>query len=288
MKLPAAGTLLLASLLAALPADAQAPDRDVWASFQGPPAALAPPGAVLPEPLLPRQSQPGERAAQDAALSLLLPGLGQHRQGRALKWVFASLEVVGWTLWAQRRADGASLRDAYRDFAWERGRLQASSRVDGDFDYYETLTKWERSGRFDADPLASGLQPEPDAGTFNGSIWVRARGLFLGGGGQEGDPGYEQAREYYRQNAYADDFLWDWSPDPGARVALADMITESDERYRAATTVLGALIANHVVSAVEAFVWGRGRDAPVAVRFEPGPWTPASGWAITIGVPFGP
>ena len=171
-------------------------------------------------------------AARAAGLSLFVPGLGQHRQGRARKWLFGAVEVLGWAVFFERRASGNDLRTGYRDFAWSNGRLQAGSRADGDFDYYETLTKWTRSGAFDSDPIQPGLQPEADVGSYNGTIWARAQGLFLGGApGQVGDPGFEQARAYYEDNAYGNGFLWDWSDDAAGQAELSGRIEASDDRF---------------------------------------------------------
>ena len=102
-------------------------------------------------------------------LSLALPGLGQHQQGKLRKWIFAGLEIAAWSVYFERGAAGGALRDDYRNFAWHDGRLQVGARVDGDFNYYETLSQWDRSGAFDRDADSSGLQPEQDPSTFNGT-----------------------------------------------------------------------------------------------------------------------
>ena len=49
-------------------------------------------------------------------------------------------------------------------------------------------------------------------------------------------------------------------------------ITESDDSFRQATTALGAIIANHMISAVDAYVSGGSpqHERPLAVWAEPG------------------
>ena len=227
-------------------------------------------------------------AAHAVGLSLFVPGLGQHRQGRARKWLFGAVEVLGWAVFFERRASGNDLRTGYRDFAWSNGRLQAGSRVDGDFDYYETLTKWTRSGAFDSDPIQPGLQPEADAGSYNGTIWARAQGLFLGGTpGQVGDPGFEQARAYYEDNAYGSGFLWDWSDDAAGQAELSGRIEASDDRFRQATTVLGVVIANHLVSAVDAFLGRRNPSWVTPLDFGVAQGRTGVGWSARLHVPVG-
>jgi hypothetical protein len=180
--------------------------------------------------------------------------------------------------YVDRRRSGSRYRDGYRDLAWEEARLTDAPRVDGDFGYYERLTQWQRSGSFDRDADQAGLQPERDPATFNGSIWARARGIF--GVGEPEDPqapGYGAALDYYTERAYGDPFLWDWGAGPDAMQRYGALIRRSDERFREATVVLGALFANHLIAAADAFVSARGlaisvvpdaagRNAPLAIR----------------------
>lgn len=210
-------------------------------------------------------------AVPPPVLSLLLPGAGQLVQGQKRGWAYATLEAVGWVFYVDRRRSAASHRDRYRDLAWETARVRAAPRMEGDFTYYERLTQWARSGRFDGDPESPGVQPETDASTFNGSIWDRARRIY---GVPSGDPdasGYEPALEYYGERAYGEAFLWDWTEDPEARERFRSLIRTSDARYRHATLALGLLFANHLISAADAFVSVRGLSlelAPMSVGTE--------------------
>ena len=221
-------------------------------------------------------------------LSLGLPGAGQHLLGQRRKWLYVALEAVGWTLFLERRGAAGRYRERYRDFAWENARFQSGARIDGDFDYYETLTKWTRSGAFDSDEAAPGVQPEPDAGTFNGSVWALALQIYLQGGGsaQEADPGYQNALAYYQERAYGPTFLWDWSGASDGPGELARLIEASDDRFRQATTVLGAVLANHLIAAVDAYASARGLPGAAGLRVEPsvqadgGRWKAV--WSLTV------
>jgi len=54
------------------------------------------------------------------------------------------------------------------------GRTQSGTRVDGDFEYYETLSEWTSAGAFDRNPSLPGGQPELDADAYRSA---RSRGL---------------------------------------------------------------------------------------------------------------
>jgi hypothetical protein len=231
----------------------------------------------------PPQAINGAGGAGVALRSLLVPGAGEWTLGRHRAWFFAAAEIASWAWYLDRRRGGNHFRTAYRDLAWDRGRTRAAPRVEGDFNYYETLSKWTRSGAFDADPLTPGTQPEPDESTYNGTQWRLARGIFLQGGeGTPGDPAYARALEYYRDRAYDEEFLWDWSADPSAREDFKKLIRKSDDRFRQATTALGVVIANHVISAIDAFVLGRASADAARIELVPGRPQARSGWTATI------
>jgi len=222
--------------------------------------------------------------------SLFLPGLGQHTLGQKRKWLYAGLEAVGWVVYLERRSAGSDYRDRYRDWAWDEGRIQSGPRIDGDFEYYETLSKWARSGAYDADPGRDGIQPEGDPSTYNGSIWALAERIYLPGGDPvpETDPAYQDALGYYRARAYDMAFLWDWSPTPGGKEEMARLIEASDDRFRQATTTLGLVIANHVISAADAYLASRGRALPAQLSMVPLAQRGGAAWSAVLTIPAGP
>jgi hypothetical protein len=227
--------------------------------------------------------------AKPTLLSAVVPGTGQLTLGQRRGWIYLALEAVAWGLYVNRRSAGADGRDAYRDFAWQEARLRDHPRVEGPFDYYETMSKWDRSGAFDVDPEGSGVQPESDVTTYNGTIWNRATGIFVPGDDPpEVDPGYQRALAYYSDRAYGPEFLWDWRGDEAVRETYADMITTSDDHFRQATNVLGVIIANHLVSAVDAFLSARGLGSRVEARFAPTYGTRGTRWTALVSVPGGP
>jgi len=236
----------------------------------------------------PQESAPGPDLGP-AAFSLLLPGAGQHMLGQNRKWIYAGLEVLAWVVFLERRSAGADYRDQYEDYAWEEGRIQNGPRVDGDFDYYETLSKWVQSGAYDEDAMQAGLQPETDPATYNGSIWALAQQIYIPGGGPvpETDPAYQSALAYYAGRAYATEFLWDWSGAPGGQEQLGGLIEASDDRFRQATTALGVVIGNHLISAADAYLSSRGRRIPARMSLAPSPHGSGGGWSTVLSIPVG-
>jgi len=192
-------------------------------------------------------------------LSAVVPGVGQYARGER-RWVgYAAAEALAWFFHLERRGEGRDLRDRYRELAWQEARQRMGPRVVGDFEYYERLSAWRRSGGWDIDEDA-GLQPETDPATFNGMIWQRARGLFFGedpGSVEPGDPEWERALDFYREEAYGPELLWDWGAADADRRRFGELIEESDDHLSTATTLLGVVLLNHVASATDAFISGR-------------------------------
>lgn len=191
--------------------------------------------------------------------SALLPGAGQFYLNTD-RWVpFVAVETWAWVKYLQNRSRGRELEDAYKDLAWNVARrLTTSTRRDSAFTYYEAIGQYDRSGQFDADVLTAGLQPELDSTTFNGTQWRRARALFLRGiPAIPGTTEYEQALAYYRANAVPEDYTWSWGKSLLEQQEFQETISRSDAAFRAATRMMGVILANHIASAVDALVQAR-------------------------------
>ncbi len=203
------------------------------------------------------------------AASIVLPGAGQLLQGRWRGWLYLGLEAGIWIGYVSERNRGGDDRRAYRDLAWTAARGGTGTRIDGDFEYYERLAYWNRSGAYDADPGSPGLQPEEDPATFNGDAWRLAVSIFLGGGPADpGAPGYAAAMDYYRERAYPNDFLWDWTGRMESLERYRGLIESSDSHYRNASLILGGAVANRIASSLDA-VLTRGMGRPARLRLSP-------------------
>jgi hypothetical protein len=202
--------------------------------------------------------------------SLVLPGsgqiLGEHDRGA----VYLVTEAFFLTRYFALSAQGRRDRSRYRDLAFivARGAF-APATTDTVFEYYEQMGKFIESGPFDADP-GSGFAPATDPRSYNGAIWQLARETFFAN--PDSTPAttseeYQHAIAFYNRRAIGPNFQWSWR-NAGIEQDLYDQtIASSDQAFRRASEQLGLLLANHLLSAIDAFIANRlhVRGHPVAV-----------------------
>jgi hypothetical protein len=189
--------------------------------------------------------------------SAVLPGAGQAimRQRRSVAYLM--LEAAGAGLYISRLRTGRKERDKYRDISRTFARAQFSPDGPvGDWDYYERMEKFIASGAYDA--IAGGdLNPESDPETFNGSIWLLARETYWR------DPAvpppassneYAAALKFYSGRAVKDEMRWSWIGRPEEFARFRSAISEANAAFRGAGQAASILLANHFVSAVDAYV----------------------------------
>ncbi len=220
-----------------------------------------------------------------ALRSLLVPGWGQLATGHRRGWAYLAGEAVAWTLHVRWHSKGLDARGAFQDLAWSAASTPGGgARPDPGWAWFETVSHWTRSGAWDLSP-ADGVQPESDASTYNGMIWQRARDLYLGGDPDAGpgSAGYGDALHYYEERAYGPELLWDWNGREGDLERYRSLIDESDSRLRRATHALGAVLANHVLSGVDAFVSARS-GAEVHSRIAPVATGAGTAWTWSVAV----
>lgn len=198
-------------------------------------------------------SKPGLRPLA----SLIVPGTGQLAGGQARGLVYLAVEawLVSRALAAGHR--GHSEQSQYRALAYDVARRAfATTRIDGPFDYYETMEKFVESGVYDLDPGLA-LAPETDTTTFNGFVWGLARRTFFANPDSAPDPAspaWNSAIAFYAGRAITPEFRWSWR---GARLeqdVFRGAIRSSDDAFRERTNLFGALVVNHLVSAIDALI----------------------------------
>jgi hypothetical protein len=192
--------------------------------------------------------------------SLVLPGSGQLLSGRDRGMVYLAAEAFVLSRFLQLTHDAHRGADRYRTLAFAVARRGfAATRRDTVFEYYETMEKFTASGEFDSDP-GPGLAPEDDPTTYNGSMWLLARRTFWSDPNippPPTSPEYQLALQFYRNHAVGPDFRWSWRDAPLEQQEFRATISSSDNAYRRAQNQLGLLLANHLVSAIDALISSR-------------------------------
>jgi hypothetical protein len=210
--------------------------------------------------------------------SLVLPGSGQlmGRQDRGAVYLAAEIFLLSGFL----RTSQEARRDAerYQALAYDVARRTFSPiRRDTVFEYYEQMERFAESGRYNTDP-GSGFVPESDPRTYNGSVWLLARRTLWPDPDVPPDPTselYWSAVEFYKARAVGPDFQWSWRDHTLEHAVFRETIRKSDDGYRRAQAQVGLLLANHVVSAVDALISSRlavavGRPTEVRTTLAPG------------------
>jgi hypothetical protein len=169
------------------------------------------------------------------------------------------LEGVSWVAFGSARSSALDSRDRYQALAWDEARTFMGARIDGDFAYYEAMENFERSGAFDVDPSAPGIQPQTDPATFNGRTWALAMQIFFAPGANPGpgDQAYADAMAFYNDEGYDERFEWAWTDRPVEWEGYRDLIGSSDDDFRRASQFVGVVIGNHLLSGVDGFITAR-------------------------------
>lgn len=254
-------------MLAARPAAGQAYERVRM------PVPLAPPRATT---LL------RDRPWLGPVASLVMPGTGQLLAGQPRGVLYLAAEVWLVARAVALRRDSRSERRFFTDLAYAVARRRfGGAPVDGPWAYYEEMGKYVESGDYDGNPTGE-FQPEADTATFNGHIWRLAREIYLPDPDvtpQPGDPAYRAALTFYQGRAVSDAYRWSWRDARLEQDVYRASIRASDEAYRASTNVLGAVLLNHLVSAVDAFVAMRLGRSGLLPQVVPG--TRSEGFRLT-------
>lgn len=194
------------------------------------------------------------------AASLVVPGTGQMlaHQDRAV--VYIGIEVYGLTRYLQLTLASHEDANRFRDLAFDVARAAFNpTQRDTVFEYFETMQRYVESGAFDRDP-GSGFAPEVDTTTYNGSVWLTARRTYWRDPNVPPDPQsleYARAVQFYDTHAVGPGYLWSWRNAGDEMGVYRETIRKSDSAFRQAQDQLGILLANHLVSAVDALISSR-------------------------------
>lgn len=205
--------------------------------------------------------------------SLLVPGTGQLLGGHPRGAVYLAIEALLITRALTFNAEGRRDRGRYRNLATAVARSPFEPVLqDTVFEYYEQMGRWVESGPYDVDP-GPALVPPTDERTYNGQIWLLARTTYFADPNQPPDPDspeYQRALAFYASRAIGPNFRWSWRNAGLEQDLYRQTIAASDNAFRNATTMLGLLLANHVLSAVDAVVTERLRGSGRAIEVQTG------------------
>lgn len=221
-------------------------------------------------------ADPGKALWVRPLASLLVPGTGQLLGGHPRGAVYLVAEALLITRTLTFSSEGRRDQARYRELATVVARAPYDPVAqDTVFEYYEQMGRWVESGPFDTDPGPT-LVPPTDERTYNGQIWQLARTTFFADPDAEppaDSPEYQRALAFYSSRAIGPNFQWSWRNAGLEQDLYRQTISASDEAFRAATTTLGILLVNHLLSAVDAFITERLRGALLPVGLQTGVWT---------------
>jgi hypothetical protein len=211
--------------------------------------------------------------------SALVPGTGQLLARRERGALYLVAEAFLLTRVLGLNAEGRRERDRYRQLAWLVARgPYAPTAQDTVFEYFEQMGRYVESGPYDADPRPESFAPPTDEQTYNGQIWALARRTFftdVDNPPTPDSPEYQRALAFYAERAIGPGFQWSWRNAGLEQDLYRQTIRQSDNAFRAATQNLGLLLANHVLSAVDALVSerlaGSARRVSLTTAFGPDP-----------------
>ena len=209
-------------------------------------------------------------SAWSVLLSAVVPGTGQAMVGSSRALPYLAIEAFAWTSFVRHSLQYRRRRDGYRNLAANVARAPFSSdRPNGDFEYYEHMTHYQETGRYDV--VAGGaLEPETDTSTYNGAVWLLARRTYWSDPSvapASSSPEWSRAIGFYEARAYDQRYRWSWTNAPQDYQAFLGLIGASNDANRFAMLDLGVVIANHVLSTVDAYITLRLRNDPLRREF---------------------
>lgn len=223
------------------------------AQYLGPPASK--PAAAAPAD----SARPASVFVRPLA-SLIVPGSGQLLAGQDRGAVYLAAEVYLVSRYLQLDHEATREAQRFQNLAFDVARrAYMPTRRDTVFEYYEQMERFVESGAYDTDPGAA-FEPESDASTYNGSVWLLARRTYWADPNAPPDPTswqYRQALEFYSARAVGPNYQWSWRDHSLEHEVFRDFIRRSDNAFRRAQNQVGLLLANHVVSAVDALISAR-------------------------------
>ncbi len=217
------------------------------------------------------------------AASLVVPGSGQLLAHQDRGAIYLVTELFALSRFLRQNQTARHEADRFRELAFDVARRSFSPTPgvrDTAFEYFEQMEEFNASGAFNRGP-GPAIVPEDDLATYNGAVWLLARRTFWADPNvppPTDSPQYLRALQFYINRAVGPNYLWTWRDAALEQQEFRSAIRRSDDAFRQRQNELGLLLANHLVSAIDALISSRLSAAagrPASVRTTLGP-----GWAL--------
>jgi hypothetical protein len=188
--------------------------------------------------------------------SAIVPGTGQAILGQQRVVAYLAVEGFVWLEYFKDRNDEASQRTGYRNLAAAVARSAFSSNPPiGTWPYYELMRHYRDSGVYSLSGSLTDVQPETDESTYNGAQWLLARTTYWASATPPPttSAAYQTALAFYEARAIRPEFRWSWSNAQLEQDLYSGMIDRANSANRRETSALGIIVANHLLSSVDAF-----------------------------------
>jgi len=189
--------------------------------------------------------------------SAIIPGLGQVRLGKDRFVGYMAAEAFLIFQYAKNNREGNDNTREYRAIARDIARRNfPGTHPDTSWQYYEKVATFLESGLFTESTSGGPTIPESHADTYNGKQWVAARetyGIPLDLVDASRHANYADALAFYESRAIPQAYGWSWRNAQLEKDVFTRTIARSNDAFRRANSDLVALIANHLLSAVDAF-----------------------------------
>lgn len=214
--------------------------------------------------------------------SAVVPGTGQALLGQNRFIAYLAVEGFAVLGYLDQQSEEARERGRYQSLANNVARsLYPGNLPTGPWAYYELMEHYPQSGVFDLDPGGT-FTPEVDITTYNGAAWLLARQTYWTDPNVQPDPTsapYRKALAFYIARAIQPQYRFSWVNAQLEQDVYIQTIQQANQAARDARMQLGILIANHLLSMVDAYV---------TLRVHGGLGAPNSPTSLSATIPWAP
>ncbi len=189
--------------------------------------------------------------------SAALPGTGQALLGQNRFVAYLAVDVWAFLGYLDQHSQQQRSTARYQALASNVARsLFPGDRPTGTWAYYEIMEHYIESGVFNLTPGGT-FTPEVDITTYNGAAWLLARQTYWTNPNVQPDPSsseYRLAFAFYTARAIQPQYRFSWRNAQLEQDVYVQEIGVRNQAARDARTQLGIMLANHLLSMVDAYV----------------------------------